>query len=177
MEHFYHTVGEDWFTYPILYAMQVRRASDGAHFVEVGCWKGRSACCMAVEIINSQKRIRFDCVDVWYEDYVYQEFLRNIEPVKSIIKPIRIDSVIGATRYPDRSLDFVFIDGDHSYDGVMRDLVAWIPKVKVGGILAGHDYEWNAEVTKAVDFFFAHDKYPKAIASMEQCWVHYKMEP
>src|SRR5574343_181190 len=61
-------------------------------------------------------------------------------------------------RIPDRSLDFVYIDGDHSYDFVMLDIILWIRKVKEGGIIAGHDYFTNsrrqskiAKVTSAVD--------------------------
>jgi len=40
----------------------------------------------------------------------------------------------------DNSLGLVYIDCDHSYDGVMNDLKAWWPKVVEGGIIAGHDY-------------------------------------
>ncbi len=53
---------------------------------------------------------------------------------------LRMDSVAAANTFPDRSLDFVYLDGDHSLAGCTRDIVAWAPKVKVGGILAGHDY-------------------------------------
>lgn len=38
------------------------------------------------------------------------------------------------------SLDYVYIDGDHRYKSVMRDIVVWWPKVRPGGILAGHDF-------------------------------------
>lgn len=52
----------------------------------------------------------------------------------------RMDSLAAAQRFNDRSLDFVYIDADHSYEGCKRDILAWAPKVKPGGILAGHDY-------------------------------------
>lgn len=42
---------------------------------------------------------------------------------------------------PDGSLDFVFIDADHSYQGCKADIEAWAPKLKAGGWLCGHDYE------------------------------------
>lgn len=46
-----------------------------------------------------------------------------------------------ATYYvPDGSLDFVYIDGNHEFVHVINDLHAWIPKVRKGGIVAGHDY-------------------------------------
>jgi predicted O-methyltransferase YrrM len=45
-----------------------------------------------------------------------------------------------ATRYPDESIDFVFLDASHAYESISRDIDAWRPKVKRGGLLAGHDY-------------------------------------
>ncbi len=53
---------------------------------------------------------------------------------------IRKDSVEAARDVPDGSLDFVFIDADHSYEGCIADLRAWIPKVSEKGIVCGHDY-------------------------------------
>lgn len=40
----------------------------------------------------------------------------------------------------DASMDFVFIDADHSYEAVLSDIDHWMPKVKAGGWLGGHDY-------------------------------------
>lgn len=56
----------------------------------------------------------------------------------------------------DASLDFVFIDGDHSHRAVSADIRAWVPKVKPGGLLCGHDYAnpeygFGREVQRAVD--------------------------
>jgi hypothetical protein len=52
------------------------------------------------------------------------------------------DTVAMAANVPNRSLDFVFIDATHTYDGVMRDLNAWIPKVRDTGMVMGHDHNW-----------------------------------
>lgn len=134
------------------------------HFVEVGTWLGKSAVFMAVEIINSGKNIRFDCVDTWQgsdehqqdhrvqNDTLYREFLKNIEPVRQWIRPVRASSVEAAAQYPDESLDFVFLDADHSYEAVKADIAAWWPKVKKGGIMGGHDYNTRGDhsVGKAV---------------------------
>ncbi|AJY44666.1 class I SAM-dependent methyltransferase [Martelella endophytica] len=56
----------------------------------------------------------------------------------------------------DGSLDLVFLDGDHSYDGVRADIDAWLPKLAPGGYLGGHDYRnpdprFRFGVTDAVD--------------------------
>ena len=43
--------------------------------------------------------------------------------------------------FPDNSLDFIFIDGDHRYAEVKKDLIMWYPKLKPGGVFCGHDCE------------------------------------
>lgn len=57
-----------------------------------------------------------------------------------------------ATQIEDGSLDFVFIDADHSYEGVKEDIKNWVPKLKSGGCLIGHDIDWP-DVKKAVEEF------------------------
>ena len=53
---------------------------------------------------------------------------------------VRMDSVASANIFPDEYFDFVYIDADHSYEGVVRDIKAWWPKVKKGGLFCGDDY-------------------------------------
>ena len=66
-------------------------------------------------------------------------------------------TVDAAEYVPDGSLDFVFIDADHSYEAVAADIDAWRSKVKPGGILSGHDYGHIRfpGVARAVDERFA----------------------
>jgi predicted O-methyltransferase YrrM len=181
MEHFYKTLGEEWFTYPNLYSYIVSKFPSNSHFVEVGTWKGMSAAYMAVEIINSGKDIKFDCVDTWEYistqteipesmfDNLYEVFLKNIEPVKDKITPIKALSWDGANHYKDNSLDFVFIDAAHDYESVKKDINAWLPKIKNGGVIAGHDYAWCDDVKKAVNEFFNGE----TIYETEGCWVYF----
>ena len=49
--------------------------------------------------------------------------------------------------------DIAYIDGDHTYDGVIRDLNSWYPLVKKGGILCGDDYNWDGVRDAVLDFF------------------------
>lgn len=53
----------------------------------------------------------------------------------------------------DESIDFVFVDGDHSYEATLKDLQTYWPKVKTGGVFAGHDINL-VSVTKALEEFF-----------------------
>jgi len=50
-----------------------------------------------------------------------------------------------ARNFPDSYFAFVYVDARHDYLGVMHDLGAWWPKVRPGGVMAGHDYSWTTE--------------------------------
>lgn len=150
IEHYWQTV-PGWFHAEDLYRRMVEGAKDGAVFVEVGSWKGQSASFMAVEIVNSGKQIDFWCVDTWAgspelmndPDVVSGElqdvFLKNTHIVREYIHALREESVKAASIFKDEVCDFVYIDADHSYEAVKADIEAWLPKVKVGGVLAGDD--------------------------------------
>ena len=58
------------------------------------------------------------------------------------------DSARAADRFADASLDFVFIDADHLYESVKRDIRAWLPKVKPCGVIGGHDYTLSDDPKK-----------------------------
>ena len=109
---------------------------------------------MAVNIINSDKKIRFDTVDT-HQLGSYSEFIENTKPVSYYVNSIKGWSVTVAKSYRDSSLDFVFIDADHSYQSVKNDLHAWFPKLNNRGVFAGHDYgDPTNGVKQAVDEFF-----------------------
>lgn len=67
-------------------------------------------------------------------------------------KLIKVKSMEAARLIPDKSLDFVYIDGCHEFDYIMEDLITWSRKVRSGGIVAGHDYYYfkNAGIIDAV---------------------------
>lgn len=183
MEHIYQQpqFGEEWFTYPKLYTEMVQKFPSGSKFVEVGSWKGKSAAYMAVEIINSGKDIEFYCVDTWGGskehqkefdlENLYDIFLNNMGPVENNYIPMRTTSILGSEKFGDRSLDFVFIDASHEYEDVKNDIISWLPKVKNGGILAGHDYTSDQNsvffgVYRAVNELLSN------VHETEQCWIY-----
>jgi predicted O-methyltransferase YrrM len=71
--------------------------------------------------------------------------------VHFVVKP----SLEASYDFEDGSLDFVYIDGDHTFDGAMTDLIQWSKKVRSGGIVSGHDYYsfYKAGVIPAVDVY------------------------
>ncbi len=73
-------------------------------------------------------------------DEVFKRFLTRILPLAHRVSILRAFSTAAARVLRDGSLDFVFIDGNHSYEYVRDDIAAWAPKVKQGGLIAGHDY-------------------------------------
>jgi hypothetical protein len=100
---------------------------------------------------------RLWCVDAWadlpgYEDEVYDyeanysEALSRLAVFGSRCDVLRLPSVEAADRFDEGSLDFVYIDADHSYKACYEDLCAWYPKVKKGGIIAGDDYSHSSEI-------------------------------
>lgn len=108
------------------------------------------------------------CVDLWApqpgnetkaggEDYVgwdhegnYLRFKEHTEAQFSGRVHIKRMSTLEAAKLiEDGSLDFVFIDADHSYEAALADIRAWEPKVRAGGLIAGHDVNWPT-VNRAV---------------------------
>jgi len=68
------------------------------------------------------------------------------------IRWIKMKSAEAAGLFLDESLDFVYIDGNHSYDSVREDVSLYYPKLKEGGLFSGHDYDYP-DIKKAVDEF------------------------
>jgi hypothetical protein len=97
---------------------------------------------------------------VEHEGYLAETRAR-LAPFGSRSSIWRMTSAEGAERIPHSSLDCVYIDARHDFDSVMEDCALWLPKVRPGGILAGHDYldgDFSAgrfRVKRAVDQFFA----------------------
>lgn len=177
MKHFYNRI-KGYFNYKNVYDKVIKESPDNAHFVEIGVWQGKSVCYAGVAIINSEKNIRLDAVDTFEgspseptiqrdlnklkeEDKELKDvFLENIEPVKDVVKMVHMDSISASKLYEDQSLDFVFIDGSHLYQAVRADIDAWLPKIKVGGYIGGHDIDGPEEfngVRQAVDETFGKD--------------------
>lgn len=158
IRHFYHDIF-GWFDFEEIYKNMVDLSPYKAHFVEVGCYRGKSAAFMGVEIFNSGKKIRLDCIDFFTPQENIEgvpsitEVYENLSPLYEIVdyRLIQGSSVDASKSYPDKSLDFVFIDANHEYESILADINHWTPKVKEGGVIAGHDFvHYYPGVIKAV---------------------------
>ena len=75
---------------------------------------------------------------------------RNIEPWKNKVVWHLVTSVEAAKKTLFESRDFVYIDAGHDYENVMADMNAWWPKIRHGGVLCGHDYQFRWESMKGL---------------------------
>jgi len=150
MDHFYQNI-DGFFHCEPLYRRMVAEARDGDVFVQVGVWRGRAAAFMGVEILNSGKRVTLRAVDAFTttpdgSGPVNADRLREVRaalaPLHGVVTVVPSLSVPASARFADGSLAFAFVDADHSYRAVKADILAWLPKVRPGGMLAGDDYRW-----------------------------------
>jgi SAM-dependent methyltransferase len=150
----------------------------GARCAEVGTWRGD----FAARIVRASSPSELYLIDPWeyrseekYQGALYggdaaagqqkldsihervlDRFRAEINSGQVIVRRER--STDACRSFSDDSLDWVYIDADHSYEGVMRDLEAYYRVVRPGGFLAGDDYgredRWFGQgVTRAVDEF------------------------
>lgn len=95
--------------------------------------------------------LQLDCVDAWkaykgYREYVSQEKIDTFYAAAQerlgaySVKLVRKFSMDAVKDYADGSLDFVFIDGNHTKPYVFADITEWSKKVRSGGIVSGHDF-------------------------------------
>jgi len=181
-----------FFDFEEIYQEAVHRAKDGAKFIELGVMQGKSACYLGECIKESGKKIKVELIDVWSheqdttQECTYTEYKDTQIPfypiieTNAIVKPfnalkkagvieyfnfIQASSFKAHLLYDNNSFDFIFIDGDHQYNSVKQDLNNFYPKLKAGGMFAGHDYnkDLNPGVVRAVDEFVARRKLKLAV--------------
>lgn len=132
--------------------------------VEIGSYLGSSSCFIASGL--SKKSVLY-CIDTWgnhamrynendtdpEERDTYEEFLQNTKDYSDKIKMIRKWSydAIDDLRKEIDTVDFLFIDGDHSYEGVKKDWDLYSPLLKEGSLVVFHDTGWAEGVKKVVE--------------------------
>lgn len=134
--------------------------------VEIGSYLGASTCFIA-NALNSQSTLY--CIDTWENDAMiyntgddkdsnlapkntFNEFVSNTAKYANKIKKLRGWSYLVVTDLMrhESAIDFIFIDGDHNYEGVKRDWDTYKPLLKKGSIVALHDTGWAEGVNRVI---------------------------
>lgn len=160
--------------YKELYHLVAKNAYNTGHNVsgikiaDVGAWTGLSSLLFAS--IASPKGGKVLSVD-WFQGSeatnlsfagkyfnIKRIFLENIKQFEysKVIEILEGNTAEIANRITNETLDVVFLDADHRYDYVKRDIQNWLPKVKKGGLLCGHDCEFL--LTKGAETIFEYSK-------------------
>lgn len=128
-----------------------RKTPEGGAIVEIGSYLGASSLVMS----RANKKATLYCIDTWNNDAMseghwdtMQAFSHNTRGCKNIV-PVRMWSYEAADQVPD-NIDLLFVDGDHSYDGVKKDIDLYFPKLKSGGVVAMHDIGWADGVNRVI---------------------------
>lgn len=176
MKHWKEISG--WFNYENTFKFLLDNTPEGGTFVECGAWLGKSSAYLCDEALK--KNVNVFVVDSWKgsqdelnttmvlatQTDIYEIFLSNMGDRK--FTPIQKLSKEAADCFEDESCDVVFIDMEHTYEAVKKDIFYWLPKVKAGGYIAGHDYDYNhTGVVQAVNEAFNKNK----INVKGNCWI------
>lgn len=157
----------DFFTYAPYYSWVANKLKNGDTFVEIGSWIGQSAVFMAENIRRKNLNVKFYTIDFFdtmpmkdasyevkteiaREKKIFETYLENTAHVKDYIITIIGDSKEVYKQFENESIDYLFIDGDHTHEGFAIDIKLWYPKVKWGGIVSGHDYIWGGNGVKPI---------------------------
>lgn len=174
---------EGYFDYPHVYNQAVDEAENGSTIVEIGSWLGQSMSYLAQNLMAKGWSGRLVSVDTFkgednqvahkavieaHKGDIRPQFEQNLRDcgVHHMVEIVQSDSAAAAEQFQDGECSFVFIDAAHDYLSVQRDVLAWVPKMKPGGLMAGHDYPCP-DVHRAVCECFAGTGYTVA----GSCWV------
>jgi len=151
--HTYTSVFHDWFTFSNYYSIIARRLAElrrPVRIAEIGVLEGAGTSYLCVELMNLGVEFTLFAHDTFalgkYEHFTFENQLEKFSKQMrqagcyERVIPIKGDSSLKASIHDDNSLDFVFVDGNHSFMGLVKDVGAYWNKLKDGGIMGAHDY-------------------------------------
>lgn len=129
--------------------------------IEVGTFRGESALIMAgyCKTVFTFDPYNDAFVKMYDKEWTPEMMMADCQKRWKDRKNIhfrRMTSILASTTFPSQSVDFVYIDGWHEWMPFLGDLLSWLPKVKPGGYIGGHDYCTidNSKVIPVVDSLF-----------------------
>jgi hypothetical protein len=176
---------EGWFDFEDVYQRIAKHlaAAPFRSFVEVGAWMGKSIAYMTTVAPHDALLCAVDTFKGSPEEDVHKAIidehggdLRKVYDgnlaalgITNRVTTFQNTSLEASAKFAPGTLDAVFIDAAHTFDSVKEDIEAWLPKVKSGGILAGHDYgKQFTGVKLAVDAVLG------TVEVMGSCWYFTK---
>ena len=116
-----------------------RQTAAPLRIVEIGSAAGGGSTRIVGDMVKRHGGTLYS-VDPW-PGLMHRVFLANLQifDLEGVVVPLRGTSAEAAARFADGSLDGVFLDGSHIYEDVLADIDAYLPKIRKGGILFGHD--------------------------------------
>lgn len=157
--------------------------------IEIGSWLGESTSEWAKAVINKdgaevlsvdwyKGNPETDLFDVAEQKDIYSIFRNNMRElgVSDIIKTFVMSSSDAAKFVPDGYADIVYIDACHDYKNVRKDIAMWIPKLRAGGIIAGHDYESSEYDERYVDLDVFDHKHHGVIKAVNESFDSINVE-
>jgi predicted O-methyltransferase YrrM len=153
----------------------IRRTRDGFYplleemGVKIGCEVGASFGKNAEELLLNVPSMKLFLVDSFVQHnkrhsakQIEKMLARRLKRVRSTrladVELIRKDSADAAKHFEDESLDFIYIDANHAYSSVVKDIGVWYGKLKRGGVFGGHDY-YKVTMKEAYGVVAAVDEY------------------
>lgn len=154
----------------------------GCVIAEVGSFAGESTA-IFLETGRVAEMYCIDPYDDWFADDitnhpdhkgirmmdVYQTFKKSILDKYPQVQLLRSTSLVAAPMFKKDDFDLVYIDGRHEYDNVLADIKAWLPLVKSGGWITGHDIDLKGvndavfETVGAPDICFSDNSWAKRV--------------
>lgn len=136
-----------------------RSAADKRSIVEIGSFRGKSCVMLAVGSAGSGGHVtaidpHINAPGLGRDLYNRQDHERFMAAVQKHGVRERVTKMVETSArarelWDGRAIDLLWVDGDHSYEGCKADLEAWAPLVRVGGVVAGHDYGHLEDVRRA----------------------------
>lgn len=147
---------------PIEMVQLYHLTGDNRLIAEIGSYVGASACCFGAALETKQEAQdgrKIFCIDTWHNDAMTEgfrdtwgEFSNNTDCYEEFIVPVRglSTDVLEQIKNHASSLDLLFIDGDHSYEGVKADWDAYKALLREGSTVVFHDIGWAEGVKRVV---------------------------
>lgn len=154
MRQYHLTLSQRMFDFEGFYESIADEMKDGAVMAEVGVADGASAIYLAEAMLNRGKQFTLFMIDsLAYGGTDQLSTILNHICAADLLKHVQVfpyDSLNASCKFPDFHFDFVFLDSSHLYEQTKAEIRLWHRKIKVGGILGGHDVDGCEGVKKAV---------------------------